>query len=89
VNTFHQIGMALGLGVLVAAAAHAGRQLTAPGEVLTARVGTALATGSALLALCLLATLTLVVPVELAARRATGDPAGTGSGDEYQTTQTH
>ena len=35
VNTFHQVGMALGLGVLIAASAHAGHGLTTPAAVLT------------------------------------------------------
>jgi len=69
VNTFHQLGMALGLGLLIAASAHAGHNLTSPAAVLTAHVNTALATGSVLLALCLAVTLTLIVPVELSVRR--------------------
>ncbi len=69
VNTFHQLGMALGLGVLIAASAHAGHNLTSPAAVLTAHVNTALATGSVLLALCLVVTLALIVPVEPSARR--------------------
>lgn len=62
VNTFHQLGMALGLGILVAASANAGAGLPSAAEVLTARVDTALLTGSLLLVLCLLAVLLLVVP---------------------------
>ena len=69
VNTFHQVGMALGLGVLIAASAHAGHGLTAPAAVLTAHVNTALTAGSVLLALCLIATLALILPTELAGRR--------------------
>ncbi|HUZ38827.1 MAG TPA: hypothetical protein VMV17_21080 [Streptosporangiaceae bacterium] len=69
VNTFHQLGMTLGLGVLIAASAHAGHNLTSPAAVLTAHVNTALATGSVLLALCLVVTLALVVPAGLSARR--------------------
>jgi hypothetical protein len=61
VNTFHQVGMALGLGVLVAASAHAGQGLTTPAAVLTARVSTALTAGSVLLTLCLIATLALIL----------------------------
>ena len=57
VNTFHQVGMALGPGVLIAASAHAGHGLTAPTAVLTAHVSTALTSGSVLLTLCLIATL--------------------------------
>jgi predicted MFS family arabinose efflux permease len=62
VNTFHQVGMALGLGILVAASANSGRGLSSAAEVLTARVDTALLTGSLLLVLCLLAVLVLVLP---------------------------
>jgi hypothetical protein len=47
----------------------AGHNLTSPAAVLTAHVNTALATGSVLLALCLVVTLALAVPVELPARR--------------------
>jgi len=68
VNTFHQVGVALGLGVLIAVSAHAGHDLTAPAAVLTAHVNTALTAGSALLALCLIATLALILPAELAGR---------------------
>ena len=68
VNTFHQVGMALGLGVLVAASAHAGQGLTAPAAVLTVRVSTALTAGSVLLTLCLIAALALILPSELARR---------------------
>jgi EmrB/QacA subfamily drug resistance transporter len=68
VNTFHQIGTALGLGILVTASAHAGSGLPAA-AALTARVGAALATGSVLLAGCLLAVLALIVPADLASRR--------------------
>jgi EmrB/QacA subfamily drug resistance transporter len=79
VNTFHQVGMALGLGVLIAASAHAGHGLTAPAAVLTAHVNTALTAGSVLLALCLITALTLILPAELAGRhrdtRTPGLPA--------------
>ena len=64
VNTFHQLGMALGLGILVAASAQAGTGMRSATAALTARVDTALFTGSLLLALCLTAVLTLVVPPE-------------------------
>jgi MFS family permease len=66
VNTFHQVGMALGLGVLIAAADHAGDGLASATAALTAHVDTALATGSVLLALCLAVTLTLILPAERA-----------------------
>ena len=74
VNTFHQVGMALGLGVLIAASADAGHGLTTPAAVLTAHVSTALTAGSALLALCLIAALALILPAERAERRP-GRPA--------------
>jgi predicted MFS family arabinose efflux permease len=69
VNTFHQVGMALGLAVLIAVSAHAGHGLTAPAAVLTAHVDTALAAGSVLLAFCLVTTFVLILPSELAGRR--------------------
>jgi hypothetical protein len=69
VNTFHQVGMALGLGVLIAASAHAGHGLTTPAAVLTAHVSAALTAGSVLLALCLIAALALILPADLAERR--------------------
>jgi EmrB/QacA subfamily drug resistance transporter len=62
VNTFHQLGMALGLGVLITASAHAGRGLSSAPAVLTAHVHTALTTGSVLLVMCLIVTLTLILP---------------------------
>lgn len=85
VNTFHQLGMALGLGVLVTASAHAGRTLTSPAAALTAQVNSALIAGSVLLTLCLVVTLALIVPAEVAARRAPGDPATTGTGTDTGT----
>jgi EmrB/QacA subfamily drug resistance transporter len=77
VNTFHQLGMALGLGVLITASAHAGRTLSSPPAVLSAHVDTALATASVLLALCLIAALTLILPTELRSRRSKAEPAPT------------
>ncbi|MCW2528094.1 MAG: putative drug resistance efflux protein [Pseudonocardiales bacterium] len=65
VNTFHQLGMALGLGVLITASAHAGRGLSSEPAVLTAHVDAALATGSVLLLLCLITALILILPTEL------------------------
>jgi EmrB/QacA subfamily drug resistance transporter len=59
VNTFHQPGMALGLGVLVALSAGSGHGLTSASAVLTAHVHTALTAGTVLLAACLLAVLGL------------------------------
>lgn len=54
VNTAHQLGMALGLAVLVAASAHS--------EALTTTVATALTWGAGLLALCLAVVLIVIVP---------------------------
>ncbi len=69
VNTFHQLGSALGLGVLVAVSATAGHGLTAPATVLTAHVHAALTTGSCLLLACVLAVLILIWPAHLNIRR--------------------
>jgi hypothetical protein len=82
VNTFHQVGMAFGLGVLIAASAHAGYGLTAPTAVLTARVGTALTAGSVLLVLCLIAVLALILPAELTQRHRSARKAGLPAGPE-------
>lgn len=76
VNTFHQVGMALGLGDLVAASAHAGQGLTASAAVLTAHVSTALTAGSVLLTLCLAAAFALILPSELAGRHRDASRAG-------------
>jgi hypothetical protein len=62
VNTFHQLGSALGLGVLVAVSAAAGHGLTSPAAVLTAHAHTALTAGTVLLTACLLAVLVLILP---------------------------
>jgi sugar phosphate permease len=59
VNTFHQLGMALGLAVLVAASASA--------PTLTARFSHALLTGTALLSACLLIVL---IPAQRTATQA-------------------
>ena len=63
VNTFHQVGMALGLGVLIAASAHADHGLATPAAVLTAHVSIALTAGNVLLALCLIASAPVRGPV--------------------------
>jgi len=68
VNTFHQPGMALGLGVLVALSAGSGHGLTSASAVLTAHVHTALTAGTVLLAACLLAVLGLILPAHLRSR---------------------
>ncbi len=69
VNTFHQLGMALGLSVLVAVSASSGHGLTSAAAVLTAHVHTALTAGSVLLAASLLAVLGLILPAHLHSRR--------------------
>ena len=61
VNTAHQLGMALGLGILVAFAADAGANLDGPAAV-TEHVGAALTGGTVLLALALVVVLTVIVP---------------------------
>ncbi|WP_251046894.1 MFS transporter [Arthrobacter sp. ISL-85] len=73
VNTFHQVGTCLGLGIAVAAAA------TVPAvgpatEQLAAQVSAALTTGSVLLFLSLVVTAALILPADLASRR-TREPA--------------
>ena len=62
VNTFHQLGMALGLAVLVAVSAGA--------PDLTTRFSHALLAGTALLTACLLTVLVVLVPAHRAATRA-------------------
>jgi EmrB/QacA subfamily drug resistance transporter len=64
VNTFHQLGMALGLSVLVAVSASSGHGLS-PAAALTAHVHTALTAGTVLLGMSLLAVLALIVPAQL------------------------
>jgi EmrB/QacA subfamily drug resistance transporter len=74
VNTSHQLGSALGVGVLVALSANAG---SLAGSVAIAYTG-----GSVLLAAALLVVLVLIVPSERTARRT----ARTGSGQPAPTT---
>jgi EmrB/QacA subfamily drug resistance transporter len=61
VNTAHQLGMATGLAILVAASAHA--------TDLAGQVATALTWGTGLLALCLLVVVTVIVPAQRRARQ--------------------
>jgi EmrB/QacA subfamily drug resistance transporter len=61
VNTAHQLGMALGLAVLVAIASQAGTRLDGPAEV-AAQVHAALVGGSVLLGLALVVVLLCIVP---------------------------
>jgi EmrB/QacA subfamily drug resistance transporter len=72
VNTFHQVGSSLGLGILVATAAVAGNAVAHARAVtrLAVEVSAALTAGSILLGLALVVTLALIVPAALAARAA-------------------
>ncbi|WP_125616571.1 MFS transporter [Specibacter cremeus] len=68
VNTAHQLGSSLGLGILVTAAAGTG---DGPARAaLAGHVSAALTAGSILLALCLGVALALIVPAAITARRA-------------------
>ncbi|TXN28896.1 MFS transporter [Lacisediminihabitans profunda] len=80
VNTFHQLGTSVGLGILVAVAtiaAPANRMETAAS--ITAEASAALTAGTGLLVLALVVTVTLIVPSTFAARRALRTPALTSS----------
>jgi hypothetical protein len=68
VNTFHQVGTCLGLGIAVAAAATVPTGGPAAAH-LSAEVSAALTTGSVLLLLALAITAALILPADLAARR--------------------
>jgi len=70
VNTFHQLGMALGLGILVAVSNRTGHAATSAAAALTARVASALGAGSVLLTLCLLTVCVLLVVPSVQACRA-------------------
>ncbi len=61
VNTAHQLGMAVGLAVLVAVSANAGTGLAGPAAV-TAHVSAALLGSRALLAVALLVALVVILP---------------------------
>jgi EmrB/QacA subfamily drug resistance transporter len=67
VNTFHQVGSSLGLGILVAVASVTGAASPVATR-LAAEVSAALTAGSVLLAVALVVTLTLIVPASQAAR---------------------
>jgi EmrB/QacA subfamily drug resistance transporter len=71
VNTFHQLGTSVGLGILVAVATIAAPAsgVETPASI-TAEASTALTAGTGLLALALAVTLALIVPSTVAARRA-------------------
>ncbi len=68
VNTFHQVGTCLGLGIAVAAATTVTTD-GPPAVHLAAQVRAALTTGSVLLVLALAVTAILILPADLAARR--------------------
>lgn len=61
VNTAHQLGMALGLGILVSASAHAAPDLDGAAAV-AEHVRVALTGSSVLLAVALLVTVTVILP---------------------------
>lgn len=67
-NTFHQIGTCLGLGIAVAAAATVPTTGSAVAH-LAAEVSAALTAGSVLLLLALTVAAALILPADLAARR--------------------
>ena len=74
VNTAHQLGMALGLGVLVTVSAHAGSALSSPAAI-TEQVRVALTGGSVLLAVALVVSLAVILPAHRRAGvRALGGP---------------
>ncbi|MFF2243435.1 MFS transporter [Arthrobacter sp. NPDC058130] len=73
VNTFHQVGTCLGLGIAVAAAAAVP---SGPATAhLAAQVSAALTTGSILLLLALAVAAALILPAEMAERRTRTLPA--------------
>jgi hypothetical protein len=77
VNTFHQVGSSLGLGILVAAAAAAGTSVSDSTVriQLATQVSAALTAGSILLAAALVITLSLIVPAARAAAAPVAIPA--------------
>jgi len=70
VNTSHQLGSSLGLAVLVTAAASTSTGAGGARAAMAGHVSAALTAGSVMLAFCLLASLALIVPAEIAARSA-------------------
>ena len=69
VNTAHQLGSALGLGILVVVSASGGAGPGGPAAGLAGRVSSALTGGAVLLAACLVLTLALIVPSQSTTRR--------------------
>lgn len=70
VNTAHQLGMALGLGILVAVSARAGTGLEGPAAV-AEQVSAALTGSGVMLALALVVVLVLIVPTRAGLRTRT------------------
>jgi hypothetical protein len=79
VNTFHQVGSSLGLGILVATAAVAGNAVAHARAVtrLAVEVSAALTAGSILLGLALIVTFALIVPAARTASRTIHPTTGT------------
>lgn len=77
VNTFHQVGMSLGLGILVAVAAASDTPGAAPAVALSGEVTAALTGASILLGIALALVLALIAP----ARRSAAPPATTQGGN--------
>jgi predicted MFS family arabinose efflux permease len=75
VNTFHQVGMAVGLGVLVAVSAPAAAGGTSRAIQVAAEVSAALTGSSVLLGLCLVACVVLILPAAIRRRRDANKPA--------------
>lgn len=73
-NTFHQLGMALGLGILVSVAARAGGELSGPAAV-AEHVGAALTGSSVLLGLALVVVLAVILPGRRAVVSSVAKPA--------------
>ena len=70
INTFHQVGSTLGLGVLITLAARSGTEGSAAAATDAARSHAALEGSSGILALALIVAIALLAPAVLANRRA-------------------
>lgn len=75
VNTFHQLGMALGLGVLVAVSVKAGADAATAGAAAVAQVFAALTGSAVLLGIALLICATLILPKSRRGERASTTPS--------------
>ncbi|WP_194396367.1 MFS transporter [Microbacterium atlanticum] len=73
VNTFHQVGSSLGLGILVAVGASAAGNANTPAAGIAAAAAAALAAGSIFLLVALVLVAALMVPATLAERRRSPD----------------